>query len=111
FQVDALRCIGVEIKPANVRQDFLVAMASREFADAATFVVDAELKIVTRARFDEIVDEISRKLLQKASLSLLAQKSPVLRRHELAPRGETFRLGHGEQLRLVGFPLDVADHG
>src|SRR5688500_18258999 len=29
FQMDASRCIGVEIEPANVRQDFLIAMASR----------------------------------------------------------------------------------
>ena len=62
FQVDASRCIGIEIKPANVRQDFLIAMASREFAKAASFVVDAEFKVVTRARRDEIVDEIFRKL-------------------------------------------------
>ena len=36
FQADAARRIGVEIKPANVRQDFLVSMASREFAKAAS---------------------------------------------------------------------------
>src|SRR4051794_27924512 len=66
YQVDASRSIGVEIKPANVRQDFLVAMASREFAKATTFVVDAEFKGVTRARLDEIVDEIFRKLFAKA---------------------------------------------
>src|SRR5207245_1368260 len=58
FQADAARCVGVEIKPTNVRQDFLVAMASREFAKAASFVVDAEFKTVTRTRLDEIVDEI-----------------------------------------------------
>ena len=32
FQMDAARCMGVEIKPANVWQDFLISMASREFA-------------------------------------------------------------------------------
>jgi hypothetical protein len=46
FQVDAVRCIGVEIKPTNVRQDFLIAMAACEFAKAAGFVVDAEFKVV-----------------------------------------------------------------
>src|SRR6202790_2383205 len=69
FQVDACRCIGVEIKPANVRQDFLVAMASREFAKAACFVVEAEFKVVTWARLDEIVDEIFRKLFLMAFCS------------------------------------------
>lgn len=29
----------------------------------------------------------------------------------MTPQGETFRLRHGEQLRLVGIPLDLADHG
>ena len=60
FQMDASRCIGVEIEPANVRQDFLISMASRELAKAASFVVDAEFKVVTRIRLDEIVDEIFR---------------------------------------------------
>jgi hypothetical protein len=55
FQVDACRCIGVEIKPTNVRQDFLISMVNREFAKAASFVVDAEFKVVTWARLDEIV--------------------------------------------------------
>jgi hypothetical protein len=63
FQMDSSRCVGVEIKPANVRQDFLVSMASCEFAKAAGFVVDAEFKVVTGARLDEIVDEILRKLV------------------------------------------------
>ena len=78
FEVDAARCIGVEIKPANVRQDFLISMASREFAKAASFVVDAEFKVVTRARLDEIVDEIFRKFFLMAFCSLLAQQSLIL---------------------------------
>src|ERR1700682_2408503 len=82
FQVDASRCIGVEIKPTNVRQDFFISMASREFAKAASFVVDAEFKVVTRARLDEIVDEIFRKLFLmtfcSAFCSLLAQQSLIL---------------------------------
>src|SRR6202171_48619 len=78
FQVDASRCIGVEIKPTNVRQDFFISMASREFAKAASFVVDAEFKVVTRARLDEIVDEIFRKLFLMAFCSLLAQQSLIL---------------------------------
>jgi hypothetical protein len=86
-------------------------MASREFAKAASFVVDAEFKVVARARLDEIVDEIFRKFFLMAFCSLLAQQSLILRRHEFTPRGKTFRLGHGEQLRLVGFSLDFADHG
>src|SRR5436190_24184060 len=82
FQMDASRCIGVEIKPTNVRQDFLISMASREFAKAASFVVDAEFKVVTWARLDEIVDEIFRKFflmaLCSAFRSLLAQQSLIL---------------------------------
>ena len=77
FQVDASRCIGIEIKPTNVRQDFLVAMASREFAKTASFVVDAEFKVVTRARLDEIVDEVFRKLVLMAFCSLLAQQGLI----------------------------------
>src|SRR6266702_4307550 len=81
-QADASRCIGVEIKPTNVRQDFLVSMASREFAKAASLVVDAEFKVVTRARLDEVVDEIFRKLslmvLCNAFCRLLAQQGLVL---------------------------------
>src|ERR1700736_5180402 len=81
FQVDASRCIGVEIKPTNVRQYFFISMASREFAKAASFVVDAEFKVVTRARLDEIVDEIFRKLFLMAFCSafcrLLAQQSRI----------------------------------
>src|SRR5580700_9818804 len=110
FQMDASRCIGVEIKPTNSRQDFFISVASREFAKAASFVVDAEFKVVTRARLDEIVDEIFRKLLLMTFCSLLAQQSLILRRHEFAPRGKTFRFGHAEQLRLVGVSLDFADH-
>src|SRR5262245_1736540 len=71
FQADASRCISVEIKPTNVRQDFLVSMTSREFAKAASFVVDAEFKVVTRSRLDEIVDEILRKFFPMAFCSLI----------------------------------------
>ena len=78
FQVDASRCIGVEIKPTNVRQDFSISMASREFAKAASFVVDAEFKVVPRAWLDEIIDEIFRKLFLMAFCSLLAQQSLIL---------------------------------
>ena len=68
FKEDALCCIGVEIEPANVRQDFLIAIAGREFADAAGRIVDAEYKVVSRAGLDEIVDEIFRKFLSTAFL-------------------------------------------
>ena len=37
-------------------------MVRREFAKAASFVVDAEFKVVTRALLDEIVDEIFHRL-------------------------------------------------
>src|SRR6266576_4650648 len=77
-QVDASRCIGVEIKPTNVRQDFFIPMASREFAKAASFVVDAEFEVVTRDRLDEIVDEIFRKFFLMAFCSLLAQQILIL---------------------------------
>ena len=57
----------------------LISMASREFAKAASFVVDAEFKVVTRARLDEIVDEIFRKFFLMAfGCSLLAQQSLIL---------------------------------
>ena len=77
FQTDASRCIGVEIKPANVRQDFLIAVARREFAKAASFVIDAELKIIAWARLDEIVDEIFRKFFPMTFCGLLAQQSLI----------------------------------
>src|SRR5882724_12233668 len=78
LQVDASRRIGVEIKPANVRQDFFISMASRKFAKAASFVVDAEFKVVIRARLDKIVDEIFRKFFLMAFCSLLAQQGLIL---------------------------------
>ena len=53
FQMDAERCIGIEIEAAYARQDVLVAMAAREFAEAAGPVIDAELELVIRARLDE----------------------------------------------------------
>ena len=78
FQVDASRCIGVEIKATNVRQTFFIAMATREFAEAASLVVDAEFKAVTRAGLDKIVDKIFRKFFLMAFCSLLAQQSLIL---------------------------------
>src|SRR5262249_47709172 len=111
FQVDTSRCIGIEIKSADARQDFFVSMASREFAKSTSRVVDAEIKIVIPARLDKIVDEIFREPLLMTFCSLLAQQSLILWRHELTPGSETFRFGHRKQLRLVGFSLDFADHG
>src|SRR4051812_9468115 len=76
LQVDASRCVGDEIEPANIRQDVLVSMARRELAEAASLVVDAEFKTVTRIRLDEIIDEIFRKFglmaFGRASRRLLA---------------------------------------
>ena len=66
FQADASRGIGDEIETANVRQDFFVFMMRREFAKAASAVVDAEFKAIVRARLNEIVDEIFRKLFPMA---------------------------------------------
>ena len=67
---------------ANVRQDFFVFTAHREFAKAASLVVDAEFKVVIWARLNEIVDEIFRKLFLmafcRAFCSLLAQQSLIL---------------------------------
>src|SRR5260370_32021651 len=60
FQVDASRCIGFEIKPTNVRQDFFISMASGEFAKAASFGVGAEFTVVTRVRLDKILHKIFR---------------------------------------------------
>ena len=57
-------------------------MAHREFAKAASLVVDAEFKVVIWARLNEIVDEIFRKLFLmafcRAFCSLLAQQSLIL---------------------------------
>src|SRR6186713_1092462 len=90
LQADASRCVGDEIEPADIRQDVLVAMARREFAEAARLVVDAELEVVARTGLDEIVDEIFRKFvlmyLCDTYCRLLAQQGLVLRRHELTPR-------------------------
>ena len=94
---------------------FIGRMARREFAEAARFIIDAEFKLVARARLDEIVDEIFRKrflmVFCDTFCSLLAEQSLILRRQELAPCGETFRFGRGEQLCLVGFALDFTDQG
>ena len=62
-----------------------------------------------RARLDEIVDKILRVFVGQASRCLFAEQGLVLPRHELASRSEPFGLRHGQQLRLVGFPLDLAD--
>ena len=82
FQVNSSRCIGVEIKPANVGQDFFIFMARREFAKAASPVVDAEFESVIQPGRNEIVDEIFRKLFLmafgRASYGLLAQQSLIL---------------------------------
>lgn len=59
--------------------------------------------------------EIFRKLRLVSSCNapcrLLAHQALVFRRHELTPRGETLGFWHRQQLRLIGFPLDLPDHG
>src|SRR4051812_47920235 len=111
FQADPARCIGCEIKPTDARQDLGISVASREFAKPASLVVDAEFKVIAGARLDEIVDEVLGKFFRVALDGLLAQPGLILWRHELTPRGKPFGLGYGEQVRLVGFSLDLADHG
>src|SRR6185503_5959463 len=93
------------------RQDLIVSVASREFAEAASLVVYAEFKVIAGARLHEIVDEVFWKLSREALDGLLAQPGLILWRHELTPGGKPFGLGYGEQLRLVGFSLDIAYHG
>ncbi len=70
-------------------------MPSREFAEAAGEIIGKRLLVAWR----------------RALRRLLAHQDLVVPRQELVSRGEAFGFGHGEQLRLVGFPLDVADHG
>ena len=89
----------------------MISVASREFAKAASLVVDAEFKMIAGARLDEIVDEVFGEFFHVALHGLLAQPGLILWRHELTPRGKPFGLGYGEQLRLVGFSLDIAYHG
>jgi hypothetical protein len=86
-------------------------VASCEFAKAASLVVYAEFKVIAGARLNNIVDEVFGKFFRVALNGLLAQPGLILWRHELTPRGKPFGLGYGEQLRLVGFSLDIAYHG
>src|SRR5689334_12060569 len=92
FQMDAERCIGVEIEAAYARQNVLVAMTACEFAEAASPVIDAEFKAVICTRLDEIVDEVIGKfglvVLRRACCRLLAQQGPVFRGHEFVSSGE-----------------------
>jgi hypothetical protein len=59
FQANAARRVGIEVKSTDTRQDFVIAMARGELAEATRLVVDAELKIVAGPGLDEIVDESS----------------------------------------------------
>jgi hypothetical protein len=83
FQVDASRCIGVEIKAANVWQYLIISMAGCELAKAASLVIDTKFKFITWAGLDEIVDKIVRKFFAVAFFSLFAQQGLILGRHEL----------------------------
>src|SRR6185503_11076093 len=85
FQANATRCISFEIEPADVRQNFLISMMSGEFAEAAGFVIDAEIKAVTGTRLDEFVDEIFWVFFRLTLDRLLAQQGLILCRHELTP--------------------------
>src|SRR5262249_52673532 len=96
LQANATCCIGLEIEPANVRQDFLISVTSSEFAKAAGLVVDPEIKVIAGARFDKLVDEIFRIFFRTTFCRLLPQEGLVLRRHEVTARCEPFSLGHGE---------------
>ena len=76
FQTNATCCISLEIKPTNVRQDFLISVTNCEFAEAAGLVVDAEIKVVAGLGLDEIVDEVVRIFFRMALCRLLAQSRP-----------------------------------
>ena len=47
FQTNAAGCVGLEIKSANVWEDFFISVTRGKFAEATSFVVDAEFKVVT----------------------------------------------------------------
>src|SRR5262249_32919085 len=96
FQANATRCISVEIEPANVRQDVLISMTSGELAEAAGFVIDAEIKAVGGTKFDDFVAKIFRVFFRLTLGRLLPQQGLVLRGHELTPRREPFVLRHRE---------------
>ena len=91
----ALPVIG-EIEPANVRQDFLVAVAGSKLAEATSLVIDAEFKSVAGTWLDEIIDEIFGIFFRMTSCGLFAYQGLVARRHELTPRGEPLCLGYRE---------------
>src|ERR1700675_2912932 len=57
---------------------FLYLHGEPRICKSRKLVVDAEFKVVTPARLDEIVDEIFRKLFLMAFCSLLAQQSLIL---------------------------------
>src|SRR4030095_7661485 len=90
FQTYATGGIGLEIKSANVREDFLVAVTRGEFAEAASLVVDAEFKAVAGPWLDEIVDKILGIFVRHAFCCLLAEQGLVLPRQELMSRSEPF---------------------
>ena len=46
FQTNATCCVGLEIKSANVREDFLISVTSGEFAEATSLVIDTEFEAV-----------------------------------------------------------------
>ncbi|KRR15148.1 hypothetical protein CQ12_07700 [Bradyrhizobium jicamae] len=85
FQTNPTCGVSLKIEPADVRQDFLIAVTRCEFAETAGPVVDTEVKIVAGAGLDEIVDEIFRVFFRVAFRRLLTQQCLVLRRHELTP--------------------------
>src|SRR5262249_47433675 len=86
-------------------------MSVSELAEAARLVIDAKFKTIAWAGLDKMVDEIFRVFLRVALCRLLAQKGPIFRRHKLTPRREPFSLRRGQQLSLVGFSFDIANHG
>src|SRR5215467_1861866 len=110
LQTDAARSIGFEVEPADGRQDFLVAVPGRKFAEAARLVIDAKFEIVAGAGLDEVVDEILLVFFRETFRRLLAQKCAVLGGHELAPGSKPFRLRYRQQLRFITLSLDVADY-
>ena len=73
FQTNATCCVGLEIKSANVWEDFLVSVTRGEFAEATSLVIDTEFKAVAGPWLDEIVDKILRILVRQAFCCLLAE--------------------------------------
>src|SRR5262249_3049798 len=109
LQTDAAQVVRCEIEPANVLQDFRIAVARRKLAESAGSIVDAELEMLVGTRFNVVIDEIASVGLLVALGSLLANESAVLSRHELAARCHPISFRNCEHLPFETLQLNFAD--